>query len=277
MNDSPGGRRAAVLGHPIGHSLSPVLHRAAYEALGLDWSYEAVDLTEDQVLPFLAGLDDRWAGLSVTAPLKQAVQPALTDMSALARKVGAVNTIVCEGAGSGRRLMGHNTDVVGIVEALAEDPHAALAVDLGIVGAGGTAAAALAAAERLGMQHVDVTARREQAVGQLFEQLAVPEANVVPWADVAAVLARDIVIMTLPGDAAAPLAEWIPQEPGLLLDVTYHPWPTTLAAEWSRRGGAVVAGHRMLLWQAVAQVHLMTGQRPPAEAMAAALATALGH
>lgn len=243
----------------------------------MDWTYEAIDLTADQVLEFLSDLDDSWVGLSVTAPLKQAVQPALTDTSALARQVGAVNTIVCEGVGTGRRLIGHNTDVLGIVEALAESPQATLAHDLGIVGAGGTAAAALAAAQRMGMHHIDVTARRPAAVSSLLAQVHVAEATAVPWDEVAYVLARDIVIVTLPGDAAAPLAAQIPETPGLLLDVTYHPWPTTLAAEWARRGGSVIPGHRMLLWQAVAQVHLMTGQHPPADVMDATLTAALAH
>lgn len=271
----PVGRRAAVLGHPIGHSLSPTLHRAAYRALDLAWAYDAVDLTEAQVLPFLAGLDDSWAGLSVTAPLKQAVQPALGEVSALARKVGAVNTIVCQGTPSGLHLVGHNTDVVGIIEALAEAPGSAVAVDIGIIGAGGTAAAALAASERMGMRPIQVTARRSDAVADLLLRVPVADAAAVAWDERGQVLTRDIVIMTLPGDAAAPLAGQIPDHPGLLLDVTYHPWPTTFAAEWERKGGRVIPGHRMLLWQAVAQVHLVTGRHAPADVMAAALSQAL--
>lgn len=121
---APVGRRAAVLGHPIAHSLSPVLHRAAYRALGLDsWSYDAVDVTEDGLPGFVAGLGDDWAGLSLTMPLKQTVLPLLDHVEPLAQVVGAVNTVLVQGSGSARTLVGANTDVHGIVAALREGLH----------------------------------------------------------------------------------------------------------------------------------------------------------
>jgi hypothetical protein len=103
--------RAAVLGRPIAHSLSPPLHRAAYEALGLDWTYDAVECGEDDLPALLDGLDASWAGLSLTMPLKQAVLPLLDEVSDLARDVAAANTVVLR---EGRRA-GSNTDVHGIV------------------------------------------------------------------------------------------------------------------------------------------------------------------
>ncbi len=268
-------RRAAVLGHPISHSLSPVLHRAAYRALGLAWDYDAIDVTEDEVLAFLGGLDETWAGLSVTAPLKAAVIPALDSVSELAARAGAVNTVVVAPDAGELRLAGHNTDVAGMVAACAE-AGVVTAPSVGIVGAGGTAAAALLAAEQLGARSVLISARREEAAADLAGRVGVP-AEVVPWTRVGEVLSRRTVIVTLPGDAAARLAPAVPATPGLLLDVTYHPWPTTLARRWQERGGVAVPGHRMLLWQAVEQVRLMTGCPPPADDMAEALAEELAH
>lgn len=118
---SPVTSRAAVLGHPIAHSLSPVLHRAAYAALGLeDWSYEAVDVTEESLASFLDGLDGTWAGLSLTMPLKQTVLGLLHHVDPLAVVTGAVNTVVVQGSGAARTLVGANTDVYGLVTALRE-------------------------------------------------------------------------------------------------------------------------------------------------------------
>src|SRR5689334_15730684 len=109
-------KQAAILGHPIGRALSPVLHRAAYAALGLDWTYSAIDCDEDLLPGFLRGLDDSWAGLSLTMPLKRVAVPLLDRASALAAAVGAVNTVtVTDGL-----LIGENTDIVGMVAALAE-------------------------------------------------------------------------------------------------------------------------------------------------------------
>jgi len=104
-------RRCAVLGSPIAHSLSPVLHRAAYDALGLDWSYDAVEVSEDGLPGFLDGLDGSWRGLSLTMPLKRTVVPLLDEMSARAAQARAANTVVLD---AGRRV-GHNTDIPGAV------------------------------------------------------------------------------------------------------------------------------------------------------------------
>src|SRR5919199_6153803 len=103
-------RRAAVLGSPIGHSLSPVLHRAAFAALGLeDWDYTALECDEAALPGLLADLDDSWRGLSLTMPLKRAVIPLLAGLSALARDVGAVNTVTWSDGPGGRLPVGDNT------------------------------------------------------------------------------------------------------------------------------------------------------------------------
>src|SRR5262250_221072 len=108
--------KAAVLGSPIAHSLSPVLHRAAYRALGLTgWTYQAIECDEARLPDLLAACDASWAGLSLTMPLKRAVLPLLDHTEPLAAEVGAANTVVFA---AGRRH-GHNTDVPGLLAALA--------------------------------------------------------------------------------------------------------------------------------------------------------------
>lgn len=268
-------RRAAVLGHPISHSLSPVLHRAAYRALGLDWGYEAIDVTEAQLPGFLAGLDDSWAGLSLTMPLKQSVLPHLAVTSPTVAATGSANTVLVTSAG----LEGHNTDVFGIVKAVQLSPGFDAPGTVAIIGSGATAASALVAAGELSAHKVTVCARRPEAVAELVGRgraAGVPAVG-ASWTEVEAVFRSDVVVCTLPGDAGAGLAGDVPSMPGLLLDVTYDPWPTTLAAAWIANGGNVVPGHQMLLWQAVRQVLLMTGRDAPVPAMAAALDAAINR
>src|SRR5262249_33363122 len=138
--------RAAVLGSPIGHSLSPVLHLAAYDALGLDWRYQAVDCDEHRLRPFLAALDGEWVGLSLTMPLKRLALELADEVSPLAAMVGAANTLLHRDGS----WFAENTDVGGIVDALreagVERPRTAV-----ILGAGGTAQAALAALREFGV------------------------------------------------------------------------------------------------------------------------------
>ena len=262
--------RAAVLGSPIGHSLSPSLHRAAYAALGLPWTYEAVELTPAGLPGFLAGLDDAWAGLSLTMPLKQTVLPLLTTCSELVGVTGAANTVVLRG---GQRH-GHNTDVAGIVAALRE-AGLATARTGAVLGAGATAASALAALAGLGCSAVTVHARSpERAAGlhPVAEQLGVT-LQIALLTDGFAGPDCDVVVNTTPAGALEALvATARPSVCGpVLLDVVYHPWPTQLAALFTAAGATVVPGLAMLLHQAAAQVELMTGRPAPLAAMRAAL------
>src|SRR3954453_16390356 len=139
------GQRCAVLGTPIEHSLSPVLHRAAYRELGVDWSYDAVQLTEPGLEEFLEGLDDSWRGLSLTMPLKRAVVPLLDEVSEIVSLAGAANTLLLD---AGRRS-GDNTDVPGAVSALRERWDGAVTSAV-VLGGGATAAAVGLALAELG-------------------------------------------------------------------------------------------------------------------------------
>ncbi len=259
--------RAAVLGSPIAHSLSPALHRAAYASLGLDWTYEPIEVTAAELPGFLASLDATWAGLSLTMPLKDAVIPLLAEVDPEARTLRSVNTVLPMAEG----WRGTNTDVFGMTQALVEHglDHAPRTAT--VLGAGATARSAVAALARLGTPDVVVAARRPEAaqeVVDLARALGLPgrPAALEPTTDL---VRADVVVSTLPGDAAEPWAALAGEATGVLLDASYHPWPTPLASAWG--SGRVASGRDMLLWQAVQQVRLMTGLEPDVALMAAAL------
>jgi shikimate dehydrogenase len=273
--------RAALLGHPVGHSLSPVLHTAGYAELGLtNWSYESIDCTEDGFAAWFAGLGPEWRGLSLTMPLKRVAIPLLSTVSELARAVGAVNTVTWDDYG---RSVGRNTDVYGIVEAL-RSVGVEKVGSASVLGAGATACSAVAALAELGCRQVQLQAR---SAVRAAEALAVAgrlgvEASVIGLDAVQVALAAEVVVSTLPAEAAAGWADSLgvipaEQPPGVLLDVTYHPWPTPLAAAWTSSGGTAVGGFEMLLHQAAAQFTLMTGHPAPLEAMRAAGELSLGQ
>ena len=276
--------KAAVLGSPIAHSLSPVLHTAAYRALGLtDWSYRAIECDEAGLPALLSGLGPEWAGLSLTMPLKRAVLPLLDDIEPLAAEVGAANTVIFA---DGRRH-GHNTDVPGMINALAESglpgppgdrrwPASVL-----ILGGGATACSALAAARGLALTEVTVAARDPARATPLLaaaDRLAI-KVTLTPFGDPISG-APDLLISTVPAPAADPYAQRITAgalRPRRLLDVIYHPWPTPLAAAARQAGATVAPGFDLLLNQAALQVELMTGSAAPLEPMRAAGLAALGE
>ncbi|MFI9830201.1 shikimate dehydrogenase [Streptomyces sp. NPDC051913] len=262
-------RRAAVLGSPITHSLSPVLHRAAYEELGLKgWSYDRFEIDEAALPGFFAELGPEWAGLSLTMPLKRAVIPLLDEISETAASVEAVNTVVFTEDG---RKVGDNTDIPGMVAALRE--HGIETVDsAAILGAGATASSALAALARVCTGEVVVYVRSEARAAEMRqwgERLDV-EVRTEDWSAAADALHRPLVIATTPAGTTDVLAAEVPERPTTLFDVLYEPWPTQLAARWSMFGGAVVSGLDLLVHQAVLQVEQMTGRTPaPLAAMRA--------
>ncbi|MGK5630628.1 shikimate dehydrogenase [Streptomyces sp. URMC 123] len=278
MTSAPPARnRAAVLGSPIAHSLSPVLHRAAYAELGLaDWTYDRFEVDEAALPGFLDGLDARWAGLSLTMPLKRAVIGLLDEVSDTAAAVEAVNTVVF--TDDGRRL-GDNTDIPGIAAALRERGVERVEA-AAVLGAGATASSALAALAGLCSGPVTAYVRSADRAAQMRqwgERLGVA-VRTADWARAADAFAAPLVIATTPAGATDALAASVPARPGTLFDVLYDPWPTALAAAWGERGGAVVGGLDLLVHQAVLQVERMTGRAPaPLAAMRAAGERALAR
>ncbi|MFI7429083.1 shikimate dehydrogenase [Micromonospora sp. NPDC049836] len=266
--------RAAVVGKPIAHSLSPVIHQAGYAAAGLTgWSYTRIECAADELAGLVAGLGPEWAGLSVTMPGKEAALALAGEASPVAAAVGAANTLVrrCDGT-----WYADNTDVTGMVDVLtAAGVPAGATVTL--LGAGGTARAALAAAARLGAAEVTVVARRPEAVHELrpvARSVGVPLTG-AGWDGAPAHARADVVISTVPKGVADPLAENFDWRPGtVFFDALYDPWPTPLAAAALAAGCRVVSGLDLLLAQAVDQFAQFTGVPAPVEAMRAALAAA---
>lgn len=275
--EAPYLRRAYVLGHPIAHSLSPALHRAAYAYLGeANLEYDRRDTLPDDLPAIMRGVRNPAgteeapyiAGLSVTMPLKTAVIKYCDELSETARVTGAVNTVYPRG----EKVLGDNTDVIGIVNALL---HAGLKPnperdEPAVIGGGATAISALTALHQLGYSRVSVYARSLHKLGSVQEaadRLGVQLSTVALAEFPAEQKARrhNPVISTLPARAAD---EWAPQlaDPAgasathqpVLLDVAYNPWPSVLASAWEANGGTVVSGLEMLLYQAVEQVLLFT-------------------
>ncbi|MFB2581994.1 shikimate dehydrogenase [Herbiconiux sp. P15] len=261
-----GALRLAVLGSPIGHSRSPLLHRTAYSALGLPWRYDAVEVASEQLAAFVAGLDDGWRGLSLTMPLKETVIPLLDEVDAVATATGAVNTVLVGHSGGGRRLSGFNTDVYGITEAL-RTAGVERSTHVLVVGGGATARSAVVAAAQLGAEHVDIVLRTPSKAADVVEsaRAAGLTSTVLALTDPAvATLEPDLTISTLPGGvgAGAFFEGAAAASSSTLLDVAYHPWPSELAAVWSTAGGTPVSGLAMLAHQAVAQIRIFTNADP---------------
>lgn len=257
-------RKAAVLGRPVAHSLSPVLHGAAYRALGLSWTFTALDVGTGELAQFLATCGPEWVGFACTMPLKREALALASAASPQATAVGAANTLLRRPDGT---WSADNTDVTGIVAALRE--HGVRPATATVLGAGGTAQAAVVALAELGLTRCTVQVR--DVTRTVDVRAAAQRAGIDLDVAVLGDPPGELVISTLPAGAADPLAggEW--RAAYALLDVVYAPWPTPLAAAVAAAGGTVIAGTLMLLHQAALQVQLMTGRPAPVEAMRAAL------
>ena len=259
--------RLAVLGSPIAHSQSPALHAAAYTVLGLDWQYDAIDVTGATLASFVASRDGSWRGLSLTMPLKRDVLPLLQSTDDTAALTGGANTVLFDRSHGALALRGFNTDVYGVTEAFREAGVYSLD-SVQILGGGATAASVLVAVRDLGAAHVLVSVRTPakavelvalgktigvEVVVRAFGQHDGPD-NV-----------PDAVVSTIPGHGAHGLvfAERI-REASVLFDVAYDPWPSELASAWTTAGGTVISGLEMLLHQAVAQVRVFVNGAPDA-------------
>ena len=286
-----------MLGSPIKHSLSPVLHAAAYRELGLtEWSYDAIDCDADGLAGLLDSLGPEWAGLSLTMPLKRAVLPLLDQAEQLVTDVGGANTVLLR---PGRRA-GYNTDVPGMASALRE-AGIGVAGNVLLLGAGATACSALAALHSAGATEVAVAVRdasRAGLVQEVADRLGLrivlaaltadgirpacaepgeaggpPEGEFGEFVPVASGRPWQLLISTVPAGAADGVASQIAAgelAAEAVFDVVYDPWPTLLAATATVAGATVISGFELLLHQAAGQVELMTGQQAPVAAMRAA-------
>ena len=260
--------RAAVLGSPVAHSLSPVLHRAAYRALGLaGWTYDAIECDEARLPAVIGGCGPGWAGLSLTMPLKRAVLPLLDTAEPLVADVGAANTVIFA-AGAKH---GHNTDVPGMITALTTAGVAGSGPAL-ILGAGATACSALAAVRGLGAGEATAVVRdpgRARGLLTAADRLGMT-VRLADFRHPPPSGSWHLLISTVPAGAADAYAARILRGdlvPAAVLDVVYHPWPTVLATAAERTGATVIGGFELLVHQAARQVELMTARTAPTAAM----------
>ncbi len=273
--------RLAVLGSPIAHSKSPVLHRAAYDVLGLDWKYTAIEVGAGGLADFLAACGPDWRGLSLTMPLKREALPLLAEVEPVAAQVGAVNTVLFR---DGARI-GFNTDVYGVQQALRDlgtpRPDTVL-----LLGAGATASSVVAAVHGLGATRIVIGARTPAKAGAAIElatRLGIAASAHELDTAVEEAHDADVVVSTLPGDVAlnlelpTELRESVP-----LFDVAYAPWPTAIARSWEAVGGTAASGLGMLLHQAIRQVRIFVTGDPEKplddeSAVLTAMRRAIGH
>ena len=258
-------RKAAVLGSPIAHSRSPHLHLAAYRALGLvDWTYERIECTAAELPSLVGGFGPEWVGVSVTMPGKFAALRVADERTTRAREVGSANTLVRTPTG----WLADNTDIDGVTGALGDGFCGSTAA---VLGSGGTAPAAVAGLAQLGVQRVSVVARDREKAAPLLA-LGARLGVDTRWVELGRPVSDvEVVVSTIPADAAAGYADTVTSA-RVLLDAIYDPWPTPLATAFAATGGRVISGLQMLLNQAFSQVELFTGCPAPKEVMSAALA-----
>ncbi|MGB4136175.1 MAG: shikimate dehydrogenase [Microbacterium sp.] len=242
--------RLAVWGDPIAHSRSPQLHAAAYALLGLDWEYGRRRVDAGGFSAAVEALDGSWRGLSLTMPLKEAARAHADSVDEDAALTGAVNTLLL-----GERNRGFNTDVAGLAAALA-DAGLGASRRARILGAGATARSTLVSLLRLGVENVEVMARRPEQIAEL-----IVFGERIGLACTAAAIGEaarpvDLTVSTLPGSAVLPddVTRLLARNGGALFSAAYAPWPTALAAAWT--DAPVVTGLEMLLHQAVLQIRI---------------------
>lgn len=247
--------RFAVLGSPIAHSKSPLLHRAAIAALGVDAEYSAIEVGEADFSFFLASQDSDSLGFSLTMPLKHVVRPFLSTECDVSALTGSVNTIIRGESG----WHGFNTDVWGAQTAIAQSlgSHFRSAT---VLGSGATASSLVAALHKLGVVELIVVARdasKATLTAEFAERLGM-SARGIEWGTES--IQSDILVNTLPGtvDIAAEIIEDL--DAAALFDVVYDPWPSALAREWTARGLPSSNGLLMLLWQAIRQARIFYGE-----------------
>jgi shikimate dehydrogenase len=265
-----------VLGDPISHSLSPVLHRAGYAALGLDWVYDAHRVPAGGLSAFLAdaiGTDAGWRGLSLTMPLKREALGLADTVSDLAVAAGAANTLVLDRG----RILADNTDVSGARAAIRErHPHQVRSAS--ILGGGATAGSVLLALAESGCREFQIQVRSAARAAQTLavaERFSDPLKIRVVGLDEPPV--GDLLVSTIPASAQTPdLAARAACLP-VVFDVIYDPWPTPIAAAAIASGAVVVGGIDLLVHQAALQFSIFTELPAPLAAMrTAGVAAAAG-
>lgn len=248
----------AVLGSPVSHSLSPLLHRSIFSHLGLPINYDAVEVTSGELETFLNKSQGQYDYFSLTMPLKEEALSLSVDIDPLVRRIQSANTLI-------RRddmWSLYSTDGLGFLKALEASGHAKFDSVL-VLGAGGTARAVVGALDEISAK-ISVLGRTSTRSAVLEASVLRAEFSYLRWSDTPDFSPYDLIVNTTPAGAADILANSVsnlssPQST-LLFDVIYKPWPTVLASRWRDSGGTVLNGSEMLLYQGIAQAELVLGR-----------------
>ena len=245
--------KAAVLGSPIAHSLSPRLHTAAYEFLKIEGTYTSFDVPAGTLKSFLSDKSNSWTGFSLTMPLKEEALHCVDAVDPLVQRIQSGNTLVKES--NGWQLF--STDVLGFRNAWrmhnANNPTSVV-----IIGSGATARAALAAFDTSGTKF-RVVHRNSEREDSMKNCLVDSSMEFHPWNFHDFILQADLVINTTPKFALDDFSINLASKPiGTFFDVIYDPWPTQFAQAWKGQGGRVIGGIELLIAQGVEQIKLFS-------------------
>lgn len=241
--------QAAVLGSPIGHSLSPTLHKCAYDVLGWDWEYTAIEVKSGELARFIAANRNTFRGLSLTMPLKEEALLVADSLDPLVKRINAANTLIFEE----NQVSAYSTDVSGFVQALAK-AEVSIPNEITILGGGATARSAIAAVDGRG-RTITVYSRSASRAAQLINSSISATVVVKDWNEAQSGLSANLIIATTPTGATDHL---IPTEStGTLFESLYSPWPTKFLAKWQGLGGKYLDGLDLLVEQGIGQIELM--------------------
>ncbi len=246
--------KAAVLGSPIAHSLSPLLHTIAYAELGLDSEYTRIEIKSGELEKFLNQCDGSWTGFSLTMPLKEEVLQFSNNVSELSQRIRSANTLFK----SDGDWEATTTDVSGITHALASHGIDASG-DVLIIGAGATARAAAAACDGIATR-ITVMNRSQSRVEGISNSVEISDLDFVDWSETTLFEQVDLIISTTPEGASDSLISYFPKNPSsVFFDVLYNPWPTLALSAWKANGGQIIDGLDLLIHQGIDQVRLFSG------------------
>lgn len=247
------------MGHPVAHSLSPVMHRSAYAVLGLDWTFDAVDVEPGGLAAWVDGLDHGWRGTAVTAPHKRDALALAHEVSDVARAAGAANTLLLSEGAHGLRVRADNTDVPGAAAAVQEAGIGEVS-SVRILGAGATASSVGQALVGLGATTAELVVRDAARASETVAALEALGLRVrVRSDDEPLVDVVDLLVSTVPEHVAGSRSHELVESADAVFDVVYDPWPTRLLDAAHETGRPAVSGIDLLAHQAVLQLALMTG------------------
>ncbi len=246
--------KAAVLGSPIDHSLSPLLHTIAYSELGLESDYTRIDVKKGELAAFLKQCDESWTGFSLTMPLKEEVLGCSEEISGLSERIRSANTLFRTSNG----FSATSTDTSGFTHALSAHGADARGEVL-IIGAGATARAVAAACDGIATR-ITIMNRSPSRIEAIANCVELSELLFIPWDESEVFDTANLIISTTPQGASDRLIEFFPSRASsLFFDVLYKPWPTKACAEWGARGGQIIDGLDLLIHQGIDQVEIFSG------------------